>query len=167
MALRLPQVTHLLHAQLAGPNIEWRGGFCACQRNIVLTGQVHFPDDLRFQLPIPQAAVAKALSLPFLCSITVFAYSKPVSCASERCQHTSTQEDYVCLDNAIEKTKPLVVTSSQPQSECRQNSSPRASHSLSSASFSNLIYAGQKCSTINSIIFSLETKEKQQEIQCV
>lgn len=84
MALPLPQVTHLLHAQLAGSHVERRRGLCACQRNIVLTGQVHLTDDLRLELPIAQAAVAEALPLPFLCGITVFAHPKPVCRASKR-----------------------------------------------------------------------------------
>lgn len=106
MALPLSQGTHLLHAQLAGPHIERRGGLCACQRNIVLTGQVHLPDDLRLELPVAQAAVAEALPLPFLSGVAVFAHPKPVCRASERCQQTSAKKQDVCLNCAREKTKP-------------------------------------------------------------
>lgn len=102
----LSQVTHLLHAQLAGSHVERRRGLCACQRNVVLAGQVHLPDDLRLELPVAQAAVAEALPLPFLSGIAVFAHPKPVCCASERCQQTSAKKKVVCLDYAGEKTKP-------------------------------------------------------------
>lgn len=98
MALPLSQLTHLLHAQLAGSHVERRRGFCACQRNIVLTGQVHLPDDLGLELPVAQAAVPQALPLPFLGGIAVFAHPKPVCRASERCQQTSTKKEDVCLD---------------------------------------------------------------------
>lgn len=97
--------THFLHAQLAGSHVEWRRGLCACQRNVVLTGQVHLPDDLRLELPVAQAAVAEALPLPLLSGIAVFAHPKPVCRASERCQQTSAKKKDVCLDYACEKTK--------------------------------------------------------------
>lgn len=117
MALSLPQVTHLLHAQLAGSHVERRRGLCACQRNIVLTGQVHLTDDLRLELPITQAAVAEALPLPFLSGIAVFAHPKPVCRASERCQQTSAKKEDVCLDHAREKTKPWWSLPAHPNSK--------------------------------------------------
>lgn len=112
----LSQVTHLLHAQLAGSHVERRRGLCACQRNVVLAGQVHLPDDLRLELPVAQAAVPEALPLPFLRGIAVFAHPKPVCCASERCQQTRAKKKDVCLGYAREKKKPWWSLPAHPSS---------------------------------------------------
>lgn len=82
-ALRRAKAPYPLHATVAvtgvvGWKVEGRRGLSAGQGEIVLAAELHLPHHLCLQSPIQMAAVLQALPPPPLCTVTVFAHSKPI-----------------------------------------------------------------------------------------
>lgn len=78
LSRQITNIQYLLHPMLRGGDIHRRRGLSAGQGDVVLAGQIHLPDHLRFQLPIAQAAVAETFPLPLLGGVAILTDPKPV-----------------------------------------------------------------------------------------
>lgn len=77
-ALAYPLHAKVVVTGVVGREVEGGRGLSACQGEVVLALQLHFPHSQGLQASVQMAAVLQALPPPSLAAVAVFTHSKPV-----------------------------------------------------------------------------------------